>query len=127
MTFPSSNLKRSLKGVYDKLGCDPTTHAELMTTTGTSQDVDLDYYETRFTTTTNSDDVAVPDGTLVGELKLLTLADLDEAGDVVNVDCTNVNATSIALDAADEYVLLQWGSTGAAAKWTVLYHNATVS
>ena len=124
MTIPSTGFKKALSGVYDKL---PTNHAEYMTTTGTSQDVSLNYYRTLFTTTTNSDDVAVPDGTIVGERKLLVLDTLGTAGDVVNVDVTNIDASGLALDAADEYVLLEWGATAGAATWTIVYHNATVS
>lgn len=124
MTIPSIGFKKTLKTMYNKL---PTDHVEFMTTTGSSQAVDLGFYQTVFTTTTNSDDVSVPDGTIVGERKLLTLGTLDTGGDVITVSPTNIDTTSLVLDAADEYALLEWGVTAGAAEWTIVYHNATVT
>ena len=93
--------------------------------------IDASTYHVNITTggTAGSENVSIGDGSSarVGERKLITLAVRTDASDVVNLDHANcVNAagttlTNLDMDAAAEFVLLEWNGT----KWQIVYANAT--
>ena len=97
----------------------------------TAVTIDVATYHVKITTggTAGSEDVSIGDGTgaRVGERKLITLAVRTDGSDVVNLDHANcVNATGTTLtnldmDAAGEFVLLEWNGT----KWQIIYADAT--
>lgn len=95
--------------------------------------VNLARYKTEITTggTAGSEDVNVGDGTgiEVGDRKLIEMVTRTNASDVVNLDHANianaagVQATNADLDAAGEFVLLEWNGT----KWQVIHASATIA
>lgn len=101
------------------------------TTAGAAPDATLTVFESKITTAGAgaSEDFNVGDGTgvRVGTRKLVTLAVRSDASDVVNLDhanCVNASGTQLTnldLDAADEFVLLEWNGS----KWQIVYANAT--
>lgn len=109
-------------------------------TSGASEIVlDLKPYQSLLTTggTQGSEDVSLGDGTasadnaaaVIGQRKLVYLAVLGDTGDVAALDFANIVDTDGAalqaaeLDAADEWVLVEWNG----AAWQVVYHNATIT
>lgn len=131
--LPTDHLSRSLATVYDFLDNAPTiiNESEAVTTGATSKAADTTVYQTVLTTgaTAGAEALTIANGTIPGQRKLLTLETLGGVGDSVAVAFANVvnaagtQATGVVLDAAGEYLLLEW--TGA--KWKVIYGTATVT
>jgi hypothetical protein len=82
------------------------------------------------------EEVSLPDGQYAGQRMLVYLETLTDPADNVDITLTKLAAQSIvgdaaedatiaamSLDAADDYVLLEW--TGL--KWNILYSNGTVT
>lgn len=107
--------------------------AETVTTGASPVALDLVSYKATVTTggTAGGEDLTIGDGTgaVIGQRKLVTLGTRTDASDVVSLDHANiVNAsgtqtTNCDLDAAGEYVLLEWNG----AKWQIVYTNGTVA
>lgn len=83
-----------------------------------------------------AEEVSLPDGQYAGQRMLVYLDTLTDPGDSVNITLTKLSAQSVigdgaedtsiaamSLDAADDYVLLEW--TGLT--WNILYSNGTVT
>ena len=107
--------------------------SELLTSGASPVAVSLTRYLTTITTggTAGTEAVTVGDGTgeVIGTRKLIVLGTRTDGSDVVSLDHANiVNAsgtqtTNVDLDAADEFVLLEWNGS----KWQIVYSDATVA
>lgn len=115
----------------DSIGEDESV--EQLTSGAAAVTVDLGRYKTEITTgaTAGSEDVNIGDGTGVeiGERKLIELVTRTDGSDVVNLDHANIvnasgtQATNVDLDAAGEFVLVEWNG----AAWQVIHANATIA
>lgn len=93
--------------------------------------VDVEVYETKIQTagSESAEMISIPDGTVVGQRKLITVTAIGAAGTAVGVAFTNiVNASAVQLtgcsmDADDEFLLLEWNGS----KWQVVYSAATLA
>ena len=108
-----------------------TVYYDEITTAADSQAVATTSYETKITTggTAGTENISIADGTIVGERKLITLAVRTDASDVVALAHANVvnasgtAATGVTLDAAGEFILLEWNGS----KWQAVYTPATIA
>jgi len=120
LPFPHAVEKAGLLAVENILSDDTDTPA-----------VDLEVYESQIRTTgsAGAENLAVPDGSVVGQRKLLTLAVLGATGDSVALVATNIHnasgtqATGVTFDAAGESLLVEW--TGS--EWQAIYTTATIA
>lgn len=131
----AKHLPHSLEEFYEDLQGAPNmvNEAEAVASGAVALTLDPSVYGAEITTggTAGSEDVNLGDGTgaVVGQRKLITLSVRTNASDVVNLDHANMvnaagtTATNVDLDAAGEFVLLEWNG----AKWQVVYTNGTVA
>lgn len=106
--------------------------SEAVTSGASPVALDITVYQSLITTgdTDGTEAVTIGDGTgaVIGQRKLVYLV-TRTGTDTVSLDHANiVNAsgtqtTNCDLDAADEYVLLEWNG----AKWQIVYTNGTVA
>lgn len=100
----------------------------------TTLSLDLGPYETRVISggTAGSENVTIGTGStaIVGQRKLVTFLTRTNASDVLNLDHANIlnssgtQATNVDLDAAGEFVLLEYVGSS---KWQVRAANATIA
>lgn len=109
-----------------------TTKREELTTGAATTVLNPGIYESYITTggTVGDEDITIGDGTgiVVGQRKLITLAVLS-AVDVLVMDFANIVALDgvalqlVELDAAGEFILLEWNGV----KWQAIWADATLT
>lgn len=133
-----TSMPTALETFYDwleEVTLVPSTVA--LATSASSTAIPLTAYTVNITTVGNAgqNPVTVANGSYVGQRVLVNLATRTDASDTVNFTMTNIEenleagggggggATALVLDAAGEFVLLEW----AGAKWNIVYTNGTLT
>ena len=123
-------LKKSLAGFYNFLEAAPSIINESISqvTGGSAIDCDISVYKSEVTTggSAGAETMNVADGTIVGQRKLIELVTLTDPSDNVLLSGNFVDAsasalTSVTLDAADEFHLMEWNGSN----WQTIYTTAT--
>lgn len=134
LAIPRTGFAKALKAFYDfveKFSFKTILDAyETVTMAASPQDVDLDYYETKVVTAGVGQVLNIGNGTgvKVGHRKLITLQTRTGGSDTVVLDHANMNnaagsaASSCVLDAANEFILLEWRGS----KWQTIVASAGV-
>lgn len=134
MRIPIDGLRHALKAFYDFLKAAPSllNEYETVTTGAVAKSADITVFKTSVVTgaTEGNETLNIGNGSgaIVGQRKLVTLTTRSHASDVVVLDHANmvyrgVAPSAVQLDAANEYVLLEWNGT----KWDIIAQNATVT
>lgn len=130
--IPLGNLSKSLKKLYAFFNAAPNfiNDHELVTVSATPSACDMTVYATHVTTggVGRALNVGNGAGAVVGQRKLIKVVGFTASDTVVldhaNIVLANGNAAaSVVLDAANEFILLEWNG----AKWQLRYASSGVA
>lgn len=103
---------------------------EIVTNDTTAEAVDLDVYLSEIVSSGSEggEDLTVPNGSIIGERKLIIFKTRAHASDQIDIAIANITTggvatTAVALDAEGEFVLLEWHGSA----WEIVASDATVT